>query len=101
MVCRIGRCHFAVDNSATMYLSSQGQTAVPGIRIRATKTFSLGAASMRLMKGVMGRCVREAGNGLITNDKVVTNFREGAYFSDSWAAVIYKPSSGFCKSEEK
>lgn len=22
-------------------------------------------------------------------------------FSDSWAAVIYKSSSGFCKSEEK
>lgn len=32
------------------------------------------------MKGVTGRRAREAGNGLITNDKVVTNFKEGAYF---------------------
>lgn len=84
-----------------MYLSSQGQTAVLGIRICATKTSSLGVAGLRLMKGVMGRRGREEGNGLITNDKVVTNFREGAYFSDSWAAFIYKPSSRFCKSEEK
>lgn len=62
---------------ACNYLSSQGQTAVPGIRICATKTTSLRAAGM---KGVTGRRVREAGNGLITNDKVVTNFKEGAYF---------------------